>query len=47
MSIATSGKTIAGILFAIFAALGMGIVCLEEQYHKLQEAEKESINNKT
>jgi ankyrin repeat protein len=42
----TSGKAFIGILFAMLASLGVAILCLEEQYHKLQEVEKKMINNK-
>ena len=46
ISVLTSGKAFITILFAVLASLGMAVVCLEKQYHKIRELEKNTMNNK-
>jgi hypothetical protein len=45
ISIVTPEKTFMGIVLAMLATLGMSIVCLEEQYHKLQKIKNVNENN--
>ena len=46
ISVLTSGKAFIVILFAILASLGMSVICLEDQYHKIRELEKNTMNDK-